>query len=322
KKLKNYPDPMGVVEKYGADALRYYLLSSSVIRGEDLRFNEKGVDEVSKKLLMRLDNVRSFYELYADGTKRSNTSNNALDRWILVRLNSLIQVTTEGYEGYKLDSATGPLMDFVDDLSNWYVRRSRDRFKEKDHTDALQTLRYVLYTATHIMAPVMPFFAEDLYQKIKEDGDPESIHLSAWPEAGEEDRQLLIDMAHMRSFASKGLELRERAGIKIRQPLASLTIPTFPANRELSDLVAAEVNVKEIKEGSEVTLDTNLTDELREEGTVRNLIRQIQEWRKEQNFTIADRPTYTFVGTDEEREIAKKYKQEIITATNLNQLDI
>src|SRR6185437_14329003 len=183
KKLKNYPDPLELVERFGADALRYYLLSSAVIRGEDLRFKAQGVEEVSKKLLMRLDNVRSFYELYApqklDGKSLGGGAPNArgafrdkdflqqvsagghiLDKWILSRLNELVQQTTEGFEKYELDSATRPLADFIDDLSTWYLRRSRDRFKEEgsDKEHALATLQHVLKVVAQVMAPVMPFF--------------------------------------------------------------------------------------------------------------------------------------------------------------------
>ncbi len=190
KRLHNYPDPMDIVEKYGADALRYYLLSSSVIRAEDLRFNERGVDEVSKKLLMRLDNVRSFYELYAPinfhtkdykNTSSIFSSSNILDRWIFARLSQLVSETTSGFESYELDKATRPLNDFIDDLSTWYVRRSRDRFKTDgvDKEQALATLRHVLLTAAQVMAPTMPFFADDLYRKMK--GEGESVHLSIWP---------------------------------------------------------------------------------------------------------------------------------------------
>ncbi|HRH24241.1 MAG TPA: isoleucine--tRNA ligase, partial [Candidatus Paceibacterota bacterium] len=159
KKLNNYPDPMMVVEKYGADALRLYLLSSPVVQAENLAFSEEGVDEAAKKSIGRLANVLSFYKLYADDTAPSTDSAHVIDRWILTRLAALVTEVTEGYEKYELHSATRPLALFIDDLSTWYVRRSRDRFKEEgsDKTAALGTLRYVLRTLAHLMAPVTPF---------------------------------------------------------------------------------------------------------------------------------------------------------------------
>lgn len=321
KRLKNYPDPMDIVETYGADALRYYLLSSQLVRGEDLRFNERGVDEVSKKLLMRLDNVRSFYDLYADGTAASPTSTNVLDRWVLSRLGELVTQTTEGYETYQLDSATRPLSAFIDDLSTWYVRRSRDRFKDGDK-NALATLRHVLVVVAHVMAPVMPFFADDLYRRVKDANDAESVHLCAWPTPNAIDEQLLTDMTRVREVASKGLELRERAGLKIRQPLLSLSADNLPIDLALCAIIAEEVNVKEIKEGTEVTLDTELTPQLLEEGKVREIIRRVQEWRKEQKLTITDRPEYELVVSAEDAEVARKNKDEIITAAGLRSLNI
>lgn len=345
KKLKNYPDPIEVVEKYGADAVRYYLLSSQLIRGEDLRFKEQGVDEVSKKLLMRLDNVRSFYELYVGETGEtfsasqvpqpnvspvSTTSVHALDRWILSRLGELIEESTAGYESYQLDNATRPLAGFIDDLSTWYVRRSRDRFKSEgsDKQQALATLRTVLKTTALVMAPVMPFFAEELYQKTKgknnTENEPESVHLSAWPGSLPVDKELQKEMEQTRKLASVGLQMREKAGIKLRQPLAMLKAKVVPANQELIEVLKDELNIKAVEADAalaeDMWLDIELTDDLREEGAVRDLVRLIQGWRKDQNMQMSDRPTYTFKGSDEEKKIAKKFKAEIISQTGLSQL--
>ena len=185
KRLQNYPDPMEVVEKYGADALRLYLLSSPVMQAENLAFSESGVDDVAKKSVGRLHNVLAFYQLFADETVRADTSTNILDQWMLARLAMLLKESNEGYEQYRLDAATRPLALFVDDLSTWYLRRSRDRFKEEgnDKKEALATLRYVLHKLSIIMAPAMPFIAEEIFQVVREPHDAESIHLAAWPEA-------------------------------------------------------------------------------------------------------------------------------------------
>jgi isoleucyl-tRNA synthetase len=329
KKLKNYPDPMEVVEKYGADSLRYYMLSSPVIRAEDLRFNERGVEEVQKKLLMRLDNVRSFYEMYAPKEfAGAAASGNALDRWIVSRLGETVRDVTAGYESYQLDLATRPLGGFIDDLSTWYLRRSRDRFKEEgaDKQDALATLRHVLMTVARAMAPAMPFFADDLYRRMRAESDPQSVHLAEWPEAGAIDGQLIKDMAAIRELASKGLELRERANIKVRQPLSRFSAKAVPADEGLRRILAEELNVKEVMQDDSLEdahLDTELTPELKEEGMVRDLVRRIQEWRKQEGLTVADRPAYTlFVANDDEKRAAHNNREKILAVTNLSELTI
>lgn len=350
KRLKNYPDPMEVVEAFGADALRYSLLSSSVIRGEDLRFMQRTVEEVSKKLIMRLDNVRTFYALYAAPQHRTEENGLAvvrensqgsfrkeiavaplqsvhvLDRWIFSRLGELLRDTTAGYEAYELDLATRPLTAFIDDLSTWYLRRSRDRFKggEQEKQQVLETLRVVLYTTAHIMAPVMPFFAEDLYQHVKGARDPESVHLSVWPTPMEIHATLLVDMAHVRSVVSQALELREKAGYKIRQPLATLKIKMAGLSDNLLHVIAEELNVKEVvvdaaMEG-EVWLDTTLTAELTEEGYVRDMMRSIQDLRKQTGLTIADRPVLTVVTNMRGVQFFDKYMDIFVDETNLSSL--
>ena len=214
----------------------------------------------------------------------------------------------------------------VDDLSTWYVRRSRDRFKEEgeDKQQALATLRTVLQTTALVMAPVMPFFAEDLYQKTKELDGPESVHLAKWPDAMPVDKELNKEMEQTRKLASVGLQLREKSGMKLRQPLAMMKAKAIPSNIELLEVLKEELNIKAVEADAmfedEMWLDTELTNELREEGLVRDLVRQIQGWRKEQNMQMSDRPAYTLVGSDEEKRVAKKYKTEIISQTGLSQL--
>ncbi len=352
KRLRNYPDPMEVVEKYGADSLRYFLLSSPVVRAEDLRFKEQGVEEVSKKLLMRLDNVASFYELYApekhmaspefssqksSGRPSDSTrlfapelpalSAHVLDRWILSRLGELVAETTRGFETYELDSATRPLAGFIDDLSTWYLRRSRERFKTEGagKEQALATLRFVLRTTAHVMAPVMPFFAENLFMRTRGDGDAESVHLSAWPAALSADAALLKNMQRVRAIASMGLEARERAGIKIRQPLARLAAGELPEDPALREIIADEVNVKEVAalnagEAGEVLLETELTPELKEEGTLRDLVRSIQDLRKKEKLTIADHPALMVATDAQGRKFIERWKSQITAETGLREL--
>lgn len=321
KKLKNYPDPSQVMEKYGADAMRFYMLSSPVVQAENLSFSEKGVDEIVKKNISRLYNVLAFYQLYQDGTPASYKSQNILDKWIFSRLNELLESVTQGYENYRLDLATRPLTDFIDDFSVWYLRRSRERFKEEtsDKKNALATLRLVLQVLSHIMAPAMPFSAEDIYQNTKEEGMPESVHLSLWPKINKKliDKKLEDQMQEARDVVNLALAERISAGIKVKQPLALLKIKNTKAKikgqQGLLDLIKDEVNIKEIifeeKISKEVELDTNLTQELKDEGTLREIIRGVQEQRKEQKLVPSDKISVLLYLPATEKELAEKNKE-------------
>ena len=333
KKLQNYPDPMEIVEKYGADALRLYLLSSPVMQAENLSFSESGVDEVAKKNLGRLGNVLAFYKLYENGTARDWKSEDVLDRWIVARLDEFVIETTHGYENYQLDSATRPLPKFIDDLSVWYLRRSRDRFKEEgaDKAAALATLRYVLHRLALVVAPSMPFFAEHLFQSVREGEDEESVHLAMWPEVSvrtgflarlfggaNKDKQLLDAMQTARAIVTKALEARDAAKIKVRQPLASLSIPRrSKLPDEYLSIVADEVNVKKVERaGDGIALDTNITDELKEEGLVRDTTREIQAFRKSQNMKPGESATHRLQVSPESRAILEKHLTELQKATS------
>jgi isoleucyl-tRNA synthetase len=332
KKLKNYPDPMEVVDRYGADALRLYLLSSPVMQAENLNFTEKGVDDVAKKNIGRLGNVLAFWKLYDDGTVRDWTSENVLDKWIIARLDELIRESTAAFERYELDSAVRPVALFIDDLSAWYLRRSRERFKEdgEDKTAALATLRFVLHRLSLVLAPSMPFFAEHLFQAIREGEDEESVHLAVWPSesyqpkfwsfifGGSDSRSVLKHMEEARDIVSQALEQRDKQNIKVRQPLPHLAIPGGSAlTAAYFEIIAEEVNVKKVeKHGNAVSLDTALTDELKEEGFVRDTIRAIQAFRKETGLKPGEPAKYKAVVSAEERTIIEKYREQIEKATN------
>ncbi len=292
KKLKNYPDPTHIVDKYGADALRFYLLSSPVVRAEDLAFMEEGVDEVAKKNVGRLLNVLSFYELFKDGTEQNAESAHVLDRWILARLAELVRETSEGYERYELDRAVRGATAFIDDLSVWYLRRSRDRIKEEgsDKKDALATLRYVLRELSKVIAPAMPFIAEEVYRAVREESEPESVHLRDWPESAAPAAgaaELVEAMAKTRAFASEALMLRQKALIKVRQPLAAAVI-TEALPDEFAAILADELNVKEVKVGTELALDTELTPELVQEGDLREMASAVAQARKAEGLAPSD----------------------------------
>lgn len=329
KKLKNYPDPMDVVQKYGADALRFYLLSSPVMQAENLSFSEKGVDEIMKKNIGRLNNVLAFYQLYANETPRDWKSEHVLDRWILLRLDELVRMVTKEFEAYRLDNATRPLTDFIDDLSTWYLRRSRERFKEdgERRKAALATLRYVLVDLAKVTAPSMPFFAEHLFQAVREGEDEESVHLASWPEPRATANFLqkmfrgkdttLDDMASARAIVSKALEARAIAKVKVRQPLAMLTIPlSIRLSPEYLDTIAEEVNVKEIVFGDAIELDTNITPQLRDEGVVRDTIRLVQDARKDAKLHHSDYGEVSVQVSAANKLIVEKHLTEIERDTN------
>lgn len=303
KRLKNYPDPMELTQKYGADALRLYLLSSPAVAAENLNFSEKGVDEIYKKVILRLWNVHKFYEMYADdklpSAKRQALNKNILDKWILARLEQLKTAVSKRMDKYELDRAVRPLVDFVDDLSTWYIRRSRDRFKneEQDKQSAISTTNFVLGEFSKIIAPFLPFISEAIYkslQSARHKASNVSVHLENWPAVNKKliDKNLLDSMADIRKIASLALEARAKAGIKVRQPLQQLRIKNLGLgikDDELLGVLKDEVNVKEIifdpKTKDELELDIKITPELKTEGQLRELVRIIQDLRKSAGYT-------------------------------------
>jgi isoleucyl-tRNA synthetase len=309
KSKKNYTDPYVIFDTYGADAFRYYLMSSVVMQAEDLQFKDDDVKEVQNRLLNILRNTYAFYELYKDEVGVPSTeSQNVLDRWILSRLGSLQLQMTEAFDRYDAIRATRPVREFVEDFSTWYLRRSRDRMKGDDAEDkksALSTMRYVFLTFSKLIAPVMPFIAEEIYQNVKEDGAPESVHLTLWPEAkntslwklfgfSKSADSIISDMAEVRRVVSLGLEKRAVANIKVRQPLSEVRIKSklLSGKSALIDLIRDELNVKRVAiepaMEEEVVLDTEISPELKEEGMVRDVLRFIQDLRKQAGLNPKD----------------------------------
>ncbi|MFA4930989.1 MAG: isoleucine--tRNA ligase [Patescibacteria group bacterium] len=310
KRLQNYPDPRHIFEKYGADPLRFYLLSSPVVAAENFNFMEKDVAEAARGIFRMLWNTYSFFVMYAniDNFTPSDNwrSDNLLDRWIMSELNILTKEVNERLEAYELNKATRLFPKFVDNLSNWYVRRSRRRFwKSESDTDkqsAYQTLYVVLVQLTKLMAPFTPFMTETIFMNLtnKEKG---SVHLQDYPLVNEKliDEKLSADMAFVRQAVEMGLSARAKAGIKVRQPLNKMVIKSVAKieDEQLFDLIKDEVNVKEIElvilevmdndADMDVELDINITDELKIEGMARDIVRHIQQARKEAGFNVDDR---------------------------------
>ncbi len=318
KSLRNYPDPEIIMNKYGADAIRYYLATSPVMEAESLYFSEEGVREVYGKLVNTLWNVYEFYEMFANGAKPEKTkSKNILDKWILAKLNLLIEEVTKNMESYRLSQAGRPILEFVTELSQWYVRRSRDRFKgadEEDKKSALATTYEVLVTLSKISAPFTPFIAEKLYLIL--DGKKESVHLEDWPKAEKIDKDILEEMEKARKVVELGLSLRAEKNLKVRQPLNKVVI-NEKMEEDLLKIIAEELNVKEIlfdkkfsfsenikENGSlRVWLDVEITEELKKEGIVREIVRTVNQMRKDQKLTVNDKIAIFF---DTQSEYLKK----------------
>lgn len=302
KSKKNYSDPMETISQYGADALRFYLLTSPVINGEDLNFSEKGVTEVSRKLSMILWNVHSFYRMYATGPVAEGmpTATHVLDKWVLSRLAATHKIVTESLDGFNTPAAGRAIQDFVTELSTWFVRRSRDRIKEVGSADAQQalaTLGYVLVEVSKMLAPFMPFISEHFYKDLT---GKLSVHLAGWTEVREHDAKIETDMAFVQSIVEMALRIRKDTAMKVRQPLAELQyVGEFDTDME--QIIADELNVKKITKVNEivhrngwesvnnvVALDIVPNAELLKEGTARELERQVQDLRKKSGLKIGE----------------------------------
>jgi isoleucyl-tRNA synthetase len=393
KRLKNYPDPTHIFDTYGADSLRFYLMNSPVVKAEPLRFMERGVEEVVRKILLPIWNSYSFFVTYAnidgweadpkmlEGDHTPNTDNK-LDKWVISEVEKLLQELTSELDNYDLQKAADPIVNFIESLTNWYIRRSRRRFwksdSDEDKNQAYETLYYCLVRLSQIIAPFMPFVAEEIYTNLT---GAESVHLSDWPEFDESkiDRALNEETAYVRKIVTLGHSLRARLKLKVRQPLAkaSFALPegvNADSVMTQKDVIMEELNVKDLvvladsadvvelqvnvnarvlgpkyggevqkiigavrngdfelkddgkvqvldyvlegeevevgyqgKEGCDaesdggvvVTLDTEITDELKREGYARDVVRYIQDLRKEADYQVDDRIKVAVVASGE-----------------------
>lgn len=333
KSLKNYPDPWTIIERYGADALRYYFFSSAVVEADAMNFSERDLENIVRTVLNLYWNVKTFYATYAEGGARmvKPRSTHILDRWIISREMQFLKEVTEAMNNYELARATRPIREFVDDLSTWWLRRSRDRIKSDnvfERQDALKTLREVLEESAKVMAPFLPFIADKVYLDVG--GKKASVHLEKWPKPEERrlDYQLLMDMKFARDVASKGHEARAAAKIPVRQALTSLTIcfsdpskmERLREARDLLGLIREEVNVetillqarKGLSEPWTVALDTMITPELKRKGLQREFSRSVMNLRKEAGLKPNDRISVFYViGPGETREAIEAAAEEL-----------
>ncbi len=332
KSLGNFTDPNELMDKFSADSLRFLLLSSPLLKGEDFALQDKDVGDVARKLSM-VWNMYDFFTMYAevDGWEfngelvdPSDEVTNPLDQWIISRVHQLLQEIETNMGVYDIPNATSPILPFLDDASNWYVRRSRRRFwKSEDDADknsAYKTLHYVLVRLSQGLAPFVPFMAEELYQKLT---GGESVHLTDWPEVGHANELVLERMARTREIIEQGLGLRmfkdeNEVQIKVRQPLSKLTYGGEKLDDFYESIIAEEVNVKEVAHGDFefVTLDKTISPELRREGMAREVIRHVQAARKNAGLNVDDRITLSLHSEDEELEKAiLEHKATILAET-------
>ena len=352
KSLGNFTDPNELMDKFSADSLRFLLLSSPLLNGEDFALHDKDVGDVARKLSM-IWNMYDFFTMYAevDGWEFSGELKdplgeltNPLDVWIVSRLHQLVAEVERHMDTYNIPDALSPMLPFLDDASNWYVRRSRRRFwkseDDGDKNDAYRTLHYVLVRLSYILAPFTPFLAEELYRNLT--GDNESIHLKDWLTVGAVNDQVLADMYRTRELINNGLSLRmkqdeHQVSIKVRQPLQCAAYAGAKLAEYYEQIMAEELNVKEIRwiesldehladyevaEGaikpeSWIEISKQLTPELKREGLMREVIRHVQSARKKAGLQVDDRITLQLMTHDEQLRQAIDEHAELIAAETL-----
>jgi isoleucyl-tRNA synthetase len=351
KRLRNYEEPELLMDKVGADAMRYFLFAGTPI-GEDWRFSEELVTEKMRKVLMILWNSYVFFTTYAsidgfDPKTQQYETTNVLDQWVISRMMSLTQEMTKAFDSYDLTAAARPIERFVNELSTWYIRRSRRRFwkseSDSDKISAYYTLYHVLVTVSKLIAPIMPFLSEEMYQhlvKKQYPESPDSVHLTSYPEyeSALHNTELENKMNAILEIVEIVRAIRSLSGVKVRQPLSRVVIvpkENFPEFEEdLKEILLDEINVKEIlvnptfaggegietREGNGFVayLDTNLTLELKQEGIFRDVVRFIQSSRKKAGFDIEDRITIGMSGAPDTIEALKKFESEIKTEALAN----
>ena len=330
KSKNNFTDPMILINKYGVDALRFYLMSSPVMNSDDINFSDKNVEEAYKKIVLLSYNSLNFYEnyRYKEKTKIGNPKTTELtDKWILFRLNEFGRKTEKYLEEYNLVKACSEIKEFIEDLSTWYLRINRERIAEKK--EARETLKFVLNNFSKIISPILPFVSEKIYQSLN--GNKNSVHLQEYPKLRLEEsaKKLLEDMKNIREVISSGLKIRDKLQIGLKWPFAKAKIiSNKKIGREFEELIKSQLNVKkiEIKKGNELSVefDTTMTPELEAEGYAREISRQIQAFRKELGFEKKQVIELQIaVGKDEQlKKILGAEKEFIKERTNSKQLFI
>jgi isoleucyl-tRNA synthetase len=328
KSKKNFPDPKIILDKYGGDALRFFLFTSPVMRGEDVNFVESELKETYKNVILLLENIRRFYDLFCKGNEIIDDSGSphVMDRWILSRLNMVVKKVTSYLDEYNSVATCSEITAFIEDLSTWYIRRSRDRFKEigSDRKDnAVKTLGHVLWVFSAVIAPLMPFIAENIYQLVKPGmkNYPESVHLRDWPSCNEIliDVKLMDSMQFVRKIVNMALEIRAKERIPVRQALAGLEVKGARLDEDYLEIIADEVNVKKVSVVDDpvlsVSMDLSITAELKMEGIFRDLIRHVNQCRKGMKLQFTNEIILYFQSEDQDiKSTIRKFKEQLMKA--------
>ncbi len=327
KSKNNFTDPMILINKYGVDALRFYLMSSPVMNSDDINFSEKNVEESYKKIILLIYNSLNFYENCNSKEKENSKSIELTDKWILFRLNEFGEKVEKYLEEYNTIKSCVEIREFIEDLSTWYLRINRDRLSEKK--EARETLRFVLNNFSKIISPILPFVSEKIYQSLN--GNKNSVHLEKYPKfkSKKTEKKLLEDMKKIREIISSGLKTRDKIQIGLKWPLAEAKIITDKEiSKEFQKIITNQLNVKklEIKTGNELSVkfDTAITFELEAEGYAREISRKIQAFRKDLGFEKKQViELQIVVGEDEQfKKILETEKEFIKERTNAKELFI
>jgi isoleucyl-tRNA synthetase len=340
KSKKNYPDPWEVIDRYGTDALRFYLMNSVVMQADNLFFNEKDLRETYNKVINILYNVLSFYGIYKEDIKAvplEEADLKLIDKFIISRLETTKKNSFKHLNGYNTVKYCREIRAFIDDLSLWWLRRSRERFREEggDAVSAMSTLVYVLRELSALIAPVTPFIAEVIWQEVKIDQDEDSIHLVLLiePNTALIDKNIELSMAKAREIVEMGHSIRSQVGLKVRQPLSKINFNfDFKELKEdILEIILPELNVEEFSENIKkpilrenqdltVTLETELDDRLLGLGDLREVTRLIQDIRKKGGLKPSDLAHINYFGDQDASDFILNNLDGIKKATNLAEL--
>ena len=327
KSRGNIIEPQEIIDKFGADCARFYFYTVNP-EGEVKRFDFKDTQSLYRKFFDTLWQSYIFFSIYTDKSfkpRKNFRPKNLLDQWIISRLENLNSQVSRNLDSYDVVSAARALLDFVDDLSNWYIRRSRRRFQKPEtkeiKEEASQALYYVFLKLTKLIAPFTPFVAEELYQKLN--GAEKSVHLDDYPMPDEKliNIELEKKMEKIREIITEALAQRAETGIRVRQPLQKLEIK-LKIEDELLELIKEEVNVKEVAFGKELKLDTKITEELKEDGIVRDFIRNVQKMKKRAGFLPEDIVLIYYFAEGKVKDIIENKKDFILKETASQNIEL